>query len=115
MAEWKLLNKYGGIHFLDPDDGITKRIITDNLERKHGKWALISCPVGEDPQNEDALQPWFINDMLFEMIADTEQPPERNVKVVKQGKIGICEQLDSQHQTSKKGGKPGKKRKKAKI
>jgi len=113
LAEWKLLNKYGGIHFFDPDDGITKRIITDNLERKHGKWSLISCPLKE-PENEDALEAWFINDMLFEMIADTEQPPELNVRVVKQGKIGICEQLNSQHQASKKGGKPGKKRKKVK-
>ena len=52
--------------------------------------------------------------MLSEMIADTEQPPELNVRVVKQGKIGICEQLNSQHQASKKGGKPGKKRKKVK-
>ena len=31
------------------------------------------------------------------MIADAEQPPELNVRVVKQGKMGICKQLNCQH------------------
>ena len=67
------------------------------LERKCTKWSVMSVPLGK-PENEDTLEPWCIDDMLFESIADTEQPPELIVHVVKQGKVGICDQLNCQSQ-----------------
>ena len=48
--------------------------------------------------------------LLYEVIEEAKQPPELNVRVVKQGKMGICDQLNCQKEAldGAKSCKPGR-------
>ena len=72
VMEARLLEKYKGLAFYDPDDGKTYTVATENLEfrrgRKDGGWYLIceSNVVG------DEAEPYSI-ELANELIGDTQQ------------------------------------------
>ena len=73
VAEARLLQKYKNLIFKDPDhEGVTWTVFGGHLEYRsgrHGGWNVIA----EKSDNSDKDEPFFVNDMLIGMIADTEQ------------------------------------------
>ena len=84
VMEARLLEKYKGLAFFDPDDGKTYTVVSDNLEfrrgRKDGGWYLI-C---ESNVTGDVLEAYSI-ELANELIGDTEQV--EGVEVIKEGRV----------------------------
>ena len=90
VAEAKqLLAKYSGLRFFLPDDGVTYTIHEANLEFQRGSskkknidkgWNIFGIP--PDSTDDDDEEPFMINDLLCELIADTTQVA--GVEVIKQ-------------------------------
>ena len=88
-TEYRLLNKYAGLHLWDPDDGVLVEICMDNLEfhtkKRKGSprgWKVLCSKVGVKLKNDEDYKPWNINDELIGQIATTPQPQELNVTIV---------------------------------
>ena len=73
VSKARLLQKYKNLIFKDPDhDGVTWTVFGGHLEYRSGRyggWGVIA----EKSDNSNKDDPFFVNDMLIEMIADTEQ------------------------------------------
>ncbi len=86
--EVKLLNKYGGLVFDDIDSNppVRMRVSTTKLKYiKRSGWHAMAEPpdyVGDD--DDDVLKPIAItNDVLIELIKNTEQPEILNVRMIR--------------------------------
>jgi hypothetical protein len=80
VAKTRLLQKYGGLHWLDADED-DKLIVglDDEMEYQAGKTGSGWCVIG---RNEDGTtESWDIN-LVIDEIAEYEQPPELNVEVI---------------------------------
>ena len=92
VAEAKLLAKYRGLRFFLPDDEVTYTICGDNLEYQRGSkmrnidkgWIVFGIP--PDSTDDDDIEPFVINDLLCELVADTKQIS--GIEVIKQAKEG---------------------------
>ena len=85
VAEARLLEKYKDMSFYVIDDDITYTIFSRNLEYQKGRgggWCVLGMPPQYDRIDDDVLEPWMINDVLIEMIKDTEQPKSNKVKLL---------------------------------
>ena len=91
VAEAKLLAKYKGLRFFLPDDEVVYTIFESNLEFQKGSkrkkiskgWNVFGVP--PDSDNGDDDKPFMIDDLLCQLIADTEQ--EKGVEVIKYDKM----------------------------
>ena len=83
MAEAKLLQKYGGLSWVDPDPDDGFEVITAeecNMEFQGGRGGQGWCLIGTR-QEDGAMEPWVI-DIVIDLIAAYEQPAEMNVEVI---------------------------------
>ena len=87
----KLLSKYGGMVFddIDVDPVVRMRVSSTKLKwiKKEGWHAMAEPPdyVG-DGGDDDKLEPLAITEeVLIELIKNTEQPEVLNVRMVKEG------------------------------
>jgi hypothetical protein len=86
VAETRLLQKYGGMRWLDPDPdgaGAGRGIcIADagNMEFQGGRNGAGWCLIGTNEVDGD-MEPWTI-DIAIDLIADYPQPAEMNVEIV---------------------------------
>jgi hypothetical protein len=86
VAEKKLLQKYGGMRWIDPDpdgSGRTRGMcIADagNMEFQGGRNGSGWCLIGTNGIDE-VMEPWAI-DIAIDLIADYEQPAEANVEMI---------------------------------
>jgi len=74
VAEARILEKYRGLVFWDPDTEANFTVHEDNLEFHRGKdggWHLIGNSSDESVEDEG----FAIGEMIIGMIADTEQRP----------------------------------------
>ena len=73
ISKARLLQKYKNLIFKDPDhEGVTWTVFGGHLEyqsRRAGGWYVIA----EQLEDSNKDEPFFVNDMLIGMIADTEQ------------------------------------------
>ena len=97
VAEAKLLAKYKGLRFFLPDDEVIYTIFESNLEFQKGSkkkkiskgWNVFGVP--PDSDNGDDDEPFMIDDLLCQLIADTEQ--EKGVEVIKNDKMPANENV----------------------
>ena len=83
VAEVRLLEKYKGLAFFDPEEKITYTIVEKNLEwyksskRKgiDGGWYIVAT------SDEDEVESFMIEDELFMLIADT--PQENGIEIIR--------------------------------
>ena len=80
VCEAKLLRKFGGLNFYDPDTKATYKVHTEHMhwEKYHGYTAL---GVKENDRPEDPAVPFRL-DLLCDMIKVTDVQPD-NVELVK--------------------------------
>ena len=97
VAEAKLLAKYKGLRFFLPDDEVIYTIFESNLEFQKGSkkkkipkgWNVFGVPPNSDNGDDD--EPFMIDDLLCQLIADTEQ--EKGVEVIKNDKMPANENV----------------------
>ena len=97
VAEAKLLAKYKGLRFFLPDDEVIYTIFESNLEFQKGSkkkkiskgWNVFGVPPNSDNGDDD--EPFMIDDLLCQLIADTEQ--EKGVEVIKNDKMPANEDV----------------------
>ena len=87
LMEAKLVQKYAGLWFLDPDpirvggrNVFDKFWIQSNLEYQGGRSGPGWCLLGMR-ERTNQLEPWIIH-LTIDEIADYEQPAELNVEVI---------------------------------
>ena len=88
IAEVRLIEKYKGLLFYDPDNKSMYTVYPKNLEWARGRgggWSLICQPADDDLDNE----PFLIGDMVIGLIANTDQ--EESVEIILNGKVGSDE------------------------
>ena len=91
VAEASLLAKYKGLRFYLPDDEVTYTIHEDNLEFQRGSkrlnqergWNVFGVPPNANGDDDD--EPFMINNVLCELIANTDQ--EDGVEVIQNEKM----------------------------
>jgi len=96
VSEARLLEKYKGLAFHDIDQNITYMVYEDNLEYRMyrgGGWCVIGVPPEYNGNNDEELYPYLINDNLIEMIMDTTQPENLNVKKVQQDTPAVVAEM----------------------
>ena len=81
VAEAKLLQKYGGMSWVDPNDFELYKVEECNMEylgRGRGSegWCLIATR-----DSDGGMEPWVI-DIAMDLIATYDQPAEMNVEVI---------------------------------
>ena len=105
VAEAKLLQKYGGMRWTDPDgDGVGGRgmCIADagNMEYQGGRngagWCLI-----DTNKLDGGMEPWTI-DIVIDLIAEYPQPAEMNVEILVDDELREANFERSQQQSNKK-------------
>jgi hypothetical protein len=72
VAEARLLEKYKGLVFFDPDNNCTYTVWNKNLEYQkggNGGWCVIGVPADDSLDNESFL----IGDMIIQLIGDNDQ------------------------------------------
>jgi hypothetical protein len=85
VSEAKLVQKYQGLRFVDPDldrrvGVLDEYLIESNLEYQGGKGGSGWCLIGTR-ERDGGMEPWDIH-MTMDLIADFEQPAELNVEVI---------------------------------
>jgi hypothetical protein len=82
VAEQRLLQKYGGMRWTDPDDEHNELCIADvvDMEFQGGRNGSGWCVVGTR-ESDGGSEPWDI-DVVIDLIAIYEQPAELNVEVI---------------------------------
>jgi hypothetical protein len=94
VNETRLLAKYGGLQWRDPDNGYNKLIADKNIlhwspwtKKKGGGYGVIAYDEHyreNDPDNSEHVEPWYISIDLIECIAHyyKRNRTEENVKVL---------------------------------
>lgn len=86
MSEMRLLQKYGGMRWTDPDsDGAGAGhgiCIADagNMEFQGGRNGAGWCLIGTN-EVDGGMEPWTI-DIAIDLIAEYQQPSEMNVEII---------------------------------
>jgi hypothetical protein len=86
VAEARLLQKYGGMRWIDPDPncsgGSRGMCISDagNMEFQAGRNGAGWCLIGTN-ELDGEVEPWTI-EIVIDLIADYEQPAEANVEII---------------------------------
>lgn len=85
VSEQRLLAKYGGMRWHDPDmdgEGSRGMIIADagNMEFQGGRKGCGWCLIGTN-ELDGGMEPWTIN-IAIDLIAEYPQPPEMNVEII---------------------------------
>jgi hypothetical protein len=83
VAEAKLLHKYHGMKWIDPDNDDEVEWCTaadENMDWQGGRNGEGWCVIGTR-DNDGGMEPWSI-DVVIDLIADCEQPPELHVEVI---------------------------------
>ena len=95
VAEARLLEKYKGMVFLDIDDDIIYTVYSQNMDYQKGKnggWCVLAMPPSYDGEKDNELEPYQINEeTLIYLIANTKQPAESNVELVKRDDVSSDE------------------------
>ena len=99
----KLLEKYGGLVFDDIDvtPAVRMRVSSTKLKwiKQQGWHALAELPDYTENGDDDLLEPIQISDeVLIELIKNTEQPGWLNVRMVNEGEI-VLEDTNSDNDT----------------
>ena len=85
IAEVKLLEKYKGLAFWDPNDKTTYTIDSENIQwfrsskRKgiDGGWYVMAT------SDDDEIESFMIEDKLCKLIADTPTPQDEDIEIIK--------------------------------
>ena len=81
VAEARLLQKYGGLKWIDPDNPADVFVATDeNMEWQGGRGGAGWCVIGSRVRDGD-LEPWVLNTVIDEMAKFT-QDAVLNVEIV---------------------------------
>jgi hypothetical protein len=80
VAETRLLYKYGGMMFIDPDTEELCVVDEEGMEWQGGKTGAGWCVIGRQVSDGDE-EPWVI-DIVMDEIAKYEQQEEMNVELI---------------------------------
>jgi hypothetical protein len=104
VAEAKLLQKYGGMRWNDPDgDGGGRGMciaVADNMEFQRGRNGAGWCVIGSNKM-DDGLEPWTI-DIVIDLIAEYPQPVESNVEILVDDELREANWERQQQQANKR-------------
>ena len=105
VAEAKLLQKYGGMRWNDPDgdEGASRGMcIADagNMEFQGGRNGAGWCLIGTN-ELDGGMEPWTI-DVVIDLIAEYPQPAESNVEVVMDAELREANVERARQQSNKK-------------
>lgn len=84
VAEARLMQKYGGLRWIDPDGAHEELCIADqdNMEFQGGRGSPGWCIIGTR-ESDGGMEPWQIEGGdVIDLIANYQQPAELNVEVV---------------------------------
>ena len=80
VMEAKLLQKYGGLSWIDPDENELCVAAEDAMEYQGGRNGAGWCLIGTR-ESDGGMEPWVL-DVVIDLIAEYQQPIEMNVEVV---------------------------------
>lgn len=80
VSEARLLQKYGGMSWIDPDEDELCRADDTEMEWQGGKGGAGWCLIGTK-LSDGSTEPWII-DVIIDQIGAYEQPNEMNVEVL---------------------------------
>lgn len=80
VMEAKLLQKYGGLSWIDPDENELCVATEDAMEYQGGRNGAGWCLIGTC-ESDGGMEPWVL-DVVIDLIAEYQQPIEMNVEVV---------------------------------
>lgn len=80
VMEAKLLQKYGGLSWIDPDENELCVALEEGMEYQGGRNGAGWCLIGTR-ESDGGMEPWVL-DVVIDLIAEYEQPIEMNVEVV---------------------------------
>jgi hypothetical protein len=81
VSETKLLTKYKGMRWIDPDVEHLQVLVAveDNMEYQGGRNGEGWCVIGTR-ESDGAMEPWPI-DVVIDLMGEYEQPTELNVEI----------------------------------
>jgi len=112
VSEAKLVQKYTGLRFVDPDldrrvGELDTYLVESNLEFQGGKGGSGWCLIGTRDR-DGGMEPWEIH-LTIDLIAEYEQPAELNVEIIVNDELRNANYERIDEEASKK--RPAAKRK----
>ena len=80
VSQAKLLQKYGGLSWIDPDEDELCISKEEDMDFQGGRNGAGWCLIGTRPR-DGGMEPWVL-DIVIDLIAAYEQAPELNVEVI---------------------------------
>jgi hypothetical protein len=80
VSQAKLLQKYGGLSWIDPDEEELCISKEEEMDFQGGRNGAGWCLIGTRPR-DGGMEPWVL-DVVIDLIAAYEQAPELNVEVI---------------------------------
>jgi hypothetical protein len=80
VAEARLLQKYSGLSWIDPDENELCVAQEEGMEFQGGRNGAGWCLIGTR-DSDGGMEPWVI-DVVIDLIASYSQAPELNVEVI---------------------------------
>ena len=81
VMEARLLQKYGGLSWIDPDENELCVAIEERMEFQGGRNGAGWCLLGTRVNGDGGMEPWVL-DVVIDLIAEYEQPSEMNIEVI---------------------------------
>jgi hypothetical protein len=115
VSEARLMQKYVGLRWIDPDSGMDELMVADHecMEYQGGRNAPGWCLIGIK-DSDGALSPWQIaGGDVIDLIAMYDQPAELNVEVVINEDLRASNEERIEEQAKKRKQEAGQRKKAA--